>query len=84
MHELGHAYYGHVGVTGKQEALANRWAAHRLIDFERVLDVAAAVQSTPAVAAELGVMPSVLETYLQILTRDQLGRLRESALRRVA
>lgn len=84
MHELGHAHYCHVGVTPKQEALANRWAAYRLIDFERVLDVAAHVQTSPAVAAELGVLPSVLETYLKTLTKSQLGAVREAALLRVS
>ncbi|CAH0232034.1 hypothetical protein SRABI26_02674 [Arthrobacter sp. Bi26] len=84
MHELGHAHYGHVGVTGKQEALANRWAAHRLIDFEMVLEAAAAEQASVAVAASLGVLPSVLQTYLQTLTKAQLQRVRTAALRRVA
>ncbi|GAA3708294.1 hypothetical protein GCM10022377_22650 [Zhihengliuella alba] len=27
MHELGHAYYGHEGVSGKQKLLPDRWAA---------------------------------------------------------
>jgi predicted Zn-dependent protease len=84
MHELGHAHYGHVGVTGKQEALANRWAAYRLIDFDDVLALASVEQSSSGVAASLEVMPDVLETYLQLLTRAQLGALRSAALRRVA
>ncbi|UKA60771.1 ImmA/IrrE family metallo-endopeptidase [Arthrobacter sp. FW306-2-2C-D06B] len=84
MHELGHAYYGHIGVTGKQETLANRWAAFRLVDFDRMIAAAAAEQSTAGVAASLGVLPSVLETYLQTLTRAQLDHVRAVAVGRAA
>ena len=84
MHELGHAHYGHTGVTGKQETLANRWAAYRLIDFEDLLSIASVEQSSSGVAAALEVMPDVLETYLQLLTRAQLGDLRSAALGRAA
>jgi hypothetical protein len=51
MHELGHAHYGHVGVSGKQVLLANRWAAHRMFDFEDMLAAAELEQSNPAAAA---------------------------------
>lgn len=84
MHELGHAHYCHVGVTPKQELLANRWAAYRLIEFDRMVEVAAHVQNSAAVAAELGVLPSVLETYLKTLTKVELGALREAALQRAS
>jgi hypothetical protein len=84
MHELGHAHYGHVGVTGKQEVLANRWAAHRMIAFADVLDAAGSEQSSASVASTLGVLPSVLETYLKMLTRVELDALRSAALRRAA
>lgn len=81
MHELAHAHYGHVGVTGKQEMLANRWAAHRLIEFESLIECASFEQTSSAVAASVGVLPSVLQTYLETLTRAQLKALREAALR---
>lgn len=84
MHELGHAHYGHTGVTGKQETLANRWAAYRLIEFNDLLSAALVEQSGPGVAAALEVMPDVLETYLKLLTRAQLNELRSAALGRVA
>jgi hypothetical protein len=84
MHELGHAHYGHVGVTGKQEVLANRWAAYRLIDFEDLLAAAGLEQSSTSVASSLGVLPSVLETYLKLLTRAELDALRVAALQRAA
>jgi hypothetical protein len=84
MHELGHAHYGHVGVSGKQELLANRWAAYRLIKFEDVLDAAGAGRHTHEVAASLGVLPSLLKTYMMTLTRAELGQIREAAALRVA
>ena len=84
MHELGHAHYGHVGVTGKQEVLANRWAAHRLIHFEDLLAADRLEHASAAVASNLGVLPSVLETYLKMLTRTEMDALRSAALRRVA
>jgi antirestriction protein ArdC len=80
-HELGHAHYGHVGVTGKQELLANRWAAYRMVSFESLIECAELEQTSANVAASLGVLPSVLQTYLGTLTRAQLGELRQAALR---
>ncbi|MDN4644979.1 ImmA/IrrE family metallo-endopeptidase [Arthrobacter sp. PsM3] len=84
MHELGHAHYGHVGVTGKQELLADRWAAHRLISFDDLLAAAGMEQSSSSVASSLGVLPGVLETYLKMLTRADLDALRTAAIRRAA
>ena len=84
MHELGHAHYGHTGVTGKQELLADRWAVHRLIDFESLLECAALEQTGPAVAASLGVLPRLLDVYLKTLTMPQLQELRSAATRRAA
>lgn len=84
MHELGHAHYGHIGISPKQELLADRWAAHRLIIFGDLLDAAGMEQSSSAVACSLGVLPSVLETYLKTLTQAELGLLREAATKRVA
>lgn len=84
MHELGHAHYGHTGVSGKQELLANRWAAYRLVDFEQLLNVAPVEQSTPGIAAALNVLPSVLETYLKTLTLRELSHLRAAVARRAA
>lgn len=84
MHELGHAHYGHTGVTGKQEMLANRWAAHRLLDFESVVEAAGTERHTHDVAASLGVLPSVLQTYMKMLSRSQLAELRAMASQRAA
>ena len=84
MHELGHANYGHTGVTGKQELLANRWAAYRLVSFEDVLAVAAVETRTDEVAHALGVLPSVLKTYMMTLTRAEMMKLRAIAATRAA
>lgn len=81
MHELGHAHFGHTGVTGKQELLANSWAAHRLIGFESLLECAVLEQTKSAVAVTLGVLLSVLDVYLQTLTMTQLQELRSAAVR---
>lgn len=84
MHELGHAHYGHTGVSGKQELLANRWAAYRLVDWQLLLSVAACERGIAGVAAAVGVLPSVMETYLKTLTGEELRELRKATLRRAA
>lgn len=84
MHELGHAHYGHEGVSGKQELLANRWAAYRLVDWQLLLSVVACERDIAGIATAVGVLPSVMETYLKTLTREELGELRKATLRRAA
>ena len=84
MHELGHAHYGHEGVTGKQELLADRWAAYRLLRFEDVVEAAGTERHTHDVAASLGVLPSVLKTYMQTLTKEQLVAVRQVVISRTA
>lgn len=83
-HELGHAHYGHTGVSGKQELLANRWAANRLLSFEAVVEAAGTERHTHDVAASLGVLPSVLKTYMLTLSKAELAALRAMALQRTA
>lgn len=67
-HELGHAYYGHTGVGPKQELLANRWAANRLIRYEDVRALAGSGLTLPEVAMQLGVLPEVVRVFLTTLT----------------
>lgn len=78
MHELGHAHYGHRHPTPKDEALADRWAARRLLDFDTVLDAVRTECRAPAIAAQLGVLPSVLDAFAATLTKDQVRELRRS------
>ncbi|GAA3297759.1 ImmA/IrrE family metallo-endopeptidase [Glutamicibacter nicotianae] len=70
-HELGHAYFGHHGHHPKTELLANRWAACRLITFERLLEHAATTFDKKALAASLGVMPWVIDAFEETLTYSQ-------------
>ncbi|WP_404285400.1 ImmA/IrrE family metallo-endopeptidase [Glutamicibacter arilaitensis] len=67
MHELGHAHYGHQGVTGKQEAQANRWAAHQLLSLDDVMEHAKTELHAQELAALLGVLPTVLQTFVETL-----------------
>jgi Zn-dependent peptidase ImmA (M78 family) len=84
MHELGHAHYGHTGISPKQELLANRWAAYRLIRFDDVKQIAGHERTTDDVAASLGVLPSVLRTYMMTLTKAEIQAIREVAAGRAA
>ncbi|WP_074783827.1 ImmA/IrrE family metallo-endopeptidase [Arthrobacter woluwensis] len=79
MHELGHAHYGHQGITPKQELLANRWAAYRLIQYDDLRALAGSGMPLPEVAAHLGVMPEVLRVYLTTLNFAELEGLKRSA-----
>lgn len=64
-HELGHAHFGHHGHHPKQERIADKWAARQLIDFEDLLEHSKVSMDRLTTAANLGVLPSVLETYIQ-------------------
>lgn len=79
MHELGHAHYGHVGVTPKQELLANRWAAYRLIQYDELRALAGSGLSIPEVALHLGVLPEVVRVYLKTLNFAELEGLKQAA-----
>lgn len=84
MHELGHAHYGHEGVSGKQEFQANRWAAHRLLDLDEVAEMARQEPCGAAAAVRLEVLPSVLNIYLRTLTDEDRRLVRAASRRRVA
>jgi len=72
MHELGHAYYGHIDSTARAEREASEWAARQLIpgcEFERLSKV---YDSPVAIAHELGVLPRDVINYSTWLTRARL------------
>lgn len=78
-HELGHAAHGHTParstiVHAKQERLAEEWAALRLItpdDYRRAERVC---EGHPgAMALDLGVMRSIVDTYRSLLLRVPRG-----------
>lgn len=70
-HELGHAHYGHIGHSAKAERQADRWAAKKLLTFQALSEAADLTLDTTAVAAELGVLPWVVKTFIGTLDIHQ-------------
>lgn len=68
-HECGHAYYRHRGVTPRQERQAREFGALFLIRMCDLLKATQVSDCPQEVAAELGVMPSDVETYWRVLKR---------------
>lgn len=64
-HELGHAHFGHHGHLAKHERIADKWAARKLITFDNLLEHSRASMDRLTVASSLGVLPKVLETYIE-------------------
>lgn len=63
-HELGHAHYGHWWSSRKHEDQADEWAARLLISpAEWSLAIALHPDCPQSVAAELGVLPRLVEVY---------------------
>lgn len=83
MHELGHAHFCHQGANCKQEAQANRWAAHKLLTVDDLLEHASTELHTTELAALVRVLPSVLKTFVSTLdyasTKRMLDHLRRPA-----
>lgn len=67
-HELGHAHYGHTGHQPKTERLADKWAARHLLTVDLIKEHSRASMEAPAIAASLGVLPTVVRTFLNTLT----------------
>lgn len=77
-HELGHHFYGHTRHRRRYEAQADRYAAWLLIHPDDWARATAVHPDCPqAVAAELGVMPRLVEVYATELTRHADGRNRK-------
>jgi len=68
MHELGHAAYRHTGTTPRYEREANYWAAVRLISKQDFVDAILVDNNAVAIAHRLGVLPDVVEHYIDALT----------------
>jgi len=68
MHELGHAAYGHSATTPRYEREANHWAAVRLISKQDFVDAILVDNNAVAIAYRLGVLPDVVEHYIDALT----------------
>jgi Zn-dependent peptidase ImmA (M78 family) len=65
-HELGHAFYRHVGTTPKQERQASEWAARALIGPAEFESAAQVFDSVAAVANELNVLPRDVRRYARM------------------
>jgi hypothetical protein len=63
-HELGHVTMGHQDSTPRNEFLADRWAARKLIAPDHLADVARMSPDPGVWALELGVTNHLLHTYL--------------------
>ena len=71
-HELGHARYGHHGHHPKTEKLADKWAAGKLLNFDMILEQAQFTLATSEIAAQLNVMPWVVEAFVNTLNAKQV------------
>lgn len=74
-HELGHAHYRHRWCWGRYELHADAWAARTLIRPDCWRDATAAYDDVLTVAAELQVLPRLVEAYALHLTRHPALRL---------
>lgn len=63
-HEIGHAALGHEDDRPKHERQADRYAASRLIDPDRLRDLAAWSADRFRIASELGVTQRILSAYM--------------------
>lgn len=71
-HELGHARYGHHGHHPKNERMADKWAAGKLLNFDMILEQAQFTLATSEIAAQLNVMPWVVEAFVNTLNAKQV------------
>ena len=64
-HEIGHAVLGHEDDRPKHERQADRYAAVRLIDPDRVSELTCWTNDTFRIAHELGVTQRILNAYVE-------------------
>ncbi|MCQ9343546.1 ImmA/IrrE family metallo-endopeptidase [Corynebacterium kozikiae] len=66
-HELGHFHHGHTCSSPRAEREADEWAARALLSANLVEDAGRECDGAPsAIAAELGVTPTLLEVWMQM------------------
>ncbi len=70
-HELGHAYYEHIGCHPRMEWDADVFAATMLIRRSEWAEITRTHDTVEAVATELGVLPKVVRIYYEQISRDQ-------------
>lgn len=76
-HELGHAYYEHVGCSPKQELQARTWAARHLIRTAAFIDAARITDDLISIAHRLHVMPDDVRAWEKSLTLEELIHIRK-------
>lgn len=69
-HELGHAFYRHTATIPLWERQADAFAASILLTQEDVAQAAIFHETTEGIAAELGVLPWVVETHYEMRNPD--------------
>lgn len=73
-HEIGHAAHGDSCSSPRAERLADEWAAQRLVDGDRIEEIAADCGGAPsAIAAELGVTPHLLGVWMRMLEAGRVS-----------
>lgn len=70
-HELGHAHYGHTGHHPKTECMADRWASKKLLTVDLLKEHSAVSPEIMVVAASLGVLPVVVEKFVESLSMGE-------------
>lgn len=70
-HELGHAHYGRTGHHPKAERLADKWAARKLLSVDLLKEHSVNSTEVTTIAASIGVMPDVVQTFIDTLNFRQ-------------
>lgn len=65
-HEIAHADLGHRDDRPKHEVLADRYAAERLVDVDRLADLIAWTPDAARLSLELGVTTKLMQVYLNV------------------
>jgi len=65
-HEIGHAALGHADDSPKNEVLADRYAAERMVEADRCRDLMRWAPDIARLALELGVTTRLLRAYLRM------------------
>src|SRR5699024_1691246 len=78
-HELGHAYYGHRFTCPKQERVADIWSARVLLYPLQVFEEARFSRDIRELAPELGVMPWVVEVFVESSSGSHIEKMLAAA-----
>ena len=69
-HELGHVSLGHRDDRPKHEVMADRWAAHQLVDASRFSELVTWMPDAARLSLELGVTTKLMQVYLNVHRRE--------------